>query len=479
MCEVTEGDGYPISIRGLRKEYRSRSGTTVAVAGLDLDVPAGGVFGFLGPNGAGKTTTMRCLLGLVRPTAGSVRVLGADVPSELPRVIGAVGALVESPKFFPGFTGRLNLRLLADMEGYTARDVGRVLEEVGLADRADDLFSGYSLGMKQRLAVASTLLKDPELLILDEPANGLDPAGIREMRELIGQRADAGSTVFVSSHILAEVQLMCDSVAIIDRARLVTSGTVADVLTPYRRRVVVTIERRDDALRVLRDVGMPAEPTSDPFELVIDVGADDPATVTKVLADAGLNLAGTQERGSEPGSRVPRTHPRGERERAVRLFRVELSRFWSRRLMRLLVVGVAVGIVIYGVVLFVTHSPERPSVASVQARDRRGRSGVPPLFRPELQVRTRVSCVSKARRKRPDSLPSFPTLMRTSILVATRAISGSTCPIRGSASWTCGRSTSATEICVRAVPSTDREAPLRDESPLREVSAPTASPTRL
>ena len=139
----------------------------MAVAGLDLDVPAGGVFGFLGPNGAGKTTTMRCLLGLVRPTAGSVRVLGADVPSELPRVIGAVGALVESPKFFPGFTGRLNLRLLADMEGYTARDVGRVLEEVGLADRADDLFSGYSLGMKQRLAVASTLLKDPELLILD------------------------------------------------------------------------------------------------------------------------------------------------------------------------------------------------------------------------------------------------------------------------------------------------------------------------
>ena len=202
---------------------------------------------------------------------------------------------MESPKFFPGFTGRLNLRLLADMEGYTARDVGRVLEEVGLADRADDLFSGYSLGMKQRLAVASTLLKDPELLILDEPANGLDPAGIREMRELIRQRADAGSTVFVSSHILAEVQLMCDSVAIIDRGRLVTSGTVADVLTPYRRRVVVTIERRDDALRVLRDVGMPAEPTSDPFELVIDVDegdADDPATVTKVLADAGLYLRG-------------------------------------------------------------------------------------------------------------------------------------------------------------------------------------------
>ena len=292
MCEVTEGDGYAISIRGLRKEYRSRSGTAVAVAGLDLDVPAGGVFGFLGPNGAGKTTTMRCLLGLVRSTAGSVRVLGADVPSELPRVIGAVGALVESPKFFPGFTGRLNLRLLADMEGYTARDVGRVLEEVGLADRADDLFSGYSLGMKQRLAVASTLLKDPELLILDEPANGLDPAGIREMRELIRQRADAGSTVFVSSHILAEVQLMCDSVAIIDRGMLVTSGTVADVLTPYRRRVVVTIERRDDALRVLRDVGMPAEPTSDPFELVIDVDEGDAETVTRVLAGAGLNLRG-------------------------------------------------------------------------------------------------------------------------------------------------------------------------------------------
>ena len=190
------------------------------------------------------------------PTAGSVRVLGADVPCELPRVIGAVGALVESPKFFPGFTGRLNLRLLADMEGYTARDVGRVLEEVGLADRADDLFSGYSLGMKQRLAVASTLLKDPELLILDEPANGLDPAGIRAMRELIRQRTDAGSTVFVSSHILAEVQLMCDSVAIIDRGNAGHFGDRdrrADSVPPpgrshhreTRRRPACTAGRRD------------------------------------------------------------------------------------------------------------------------------------------------------------------------------------------------------------------------------------------
>jgi ABC-2 type transport system ATP-binding protein len=289
---VTAANGHPVSIRNLRKEFHSRRGTTVAMSGLDLDVPAGGVFGFLGPNGAGKTTTMRCLLGLVRPTSGSLRVLGAEVPSGLPGVIGDVGALVESPRFFPGFTGRLNLKLLADMAGYTSRDIDRVLEEVDLHSRADDLFRAYSLGMKQRLAVASTLLKDPRLLILDEPANGLDPAGIRDMRDLIRRRAETGSTVFVSSHILAEVQLMCDAVAIIDRGRLVTVGSVDDVLTPHRRRVVVTIPQRDDAVHVLRDAGLSAEPADDPNDLFVDVDPGEAEVVTRVLANQGLHVRG-------------------------------------------------------------------------------------------------------------------------------------------------------------------------------------------
>ena len=281
-----------IAVQGLRKEYRGRSGTTVAVDGLDLEVPRGGVFGFLGPNGAGKTTTMRCLLGLVRPTRGSLRVLGADVPAELPGVVDRVGAVVESPKFFPGFTGRLNLKLLARIGGYTDRDVDRVLEEVGLSERAEDRFSAYSFGMKQRLAVASTLLKDPDLLILDEPANGLDPAGIRAIRELIQRRGEAGSTVFVSSHNLAEVQVMCDTVAIINDGRLVTIGAVADVLASRGHRIVVTIEQSTEAVRVLREAGLIAEPGAEPGQVIVDLDPTRGAEVTSLLAGHGLYLRG-------------------------------------------------------------------------------------------------------------------------------------------------------------------------------------------
>ena len=188
---------------------------------------------------------------------------------------------------------------------------------------------------------------------------------------------------------------------------------------------------------------------------------DDAETVTKVLADAGLYLRGLKsEEVSLEAVFLELTG--GESENgAVRLFRVELRRFWSRRLMRLVVVGVAVGIVIYGVVLFVTHSPERPSTEAQQAEIDEAVAGMPPLFRPGITSSSSSSYVSKARRKWPDSLPSFPTLIRTSIVFATRAISGPTCTIRGSVSWTCGTRTSATEICVRAVPSTDRESPLR------------------
>src|SRR5215212_1620621 len=220
-----------IEVEGLRKEYRRlRGGRTVAVDGLNLSVPVGGVFGFLGPNGAGKTTTIRCLLGLVRPSDGALSLLGADVRHDLPSVIGRVGSIVEAPAMFPRFTGRRNLEILARIHGERDTAIDASLERVGLMERASDPVRTYSLGMKQRLAIAATLLRDPSLLILDEPANGLDPAGIKEFRDLIRSLGAEGRTVFVSSHLLGEVQHMCDELAIVARGRLVTQGSVADVL---------------------------------------------------------------------------------------------------------------------------------------------------------------------------------------------------------------------------------------------------------
>ncbi len=203
-----------IEVAGLCKVYRRvRRPDRVAVDGLDLSVPEGCVFGFLGPNGSGKTTTIRCILGLVRPSAGRVAVLGAVVPDALPTVIGRVGSIIETPQLFPTMTGRRNLALLGRLDGHGASAVSVALDRVGLTERADDLVKGYSLGMRQRLGLAAAFLKDPALLILDEPANGMDPAGIREIRLLLRALADEGRTVLVSSHLLSEVAQTCDQVA--------------------------------------------------------------------------------------------------------------------------------------------------------------------------------------------------------------------------------------------------------------------------
>ncbi len=218
-----------IEIAGLRKEYRHLRGRArVAVDGLDLEVPEGGVFGFLGPNGSGKTTTIRCLLGLARPTAGSCRLLGVPAPAQVGKVIRRVGAIVETPALFPTMSGRRNLRLLARTVGIGPRAVDLALERVGLAERGDDLVRTYSLGMRQRRGLAQALLKDPELLILDEPANGLDPAGIKEIRELLRSFGAEGRTVFVSSHVLVEIEHTCDRVAILSRGRCVAAGKVRE-----------------------------------------------------------------------------------------------------------------------------------------------------------------------------------------------------------------------------------------------------------
>ena len=277
-----------IEIEGLRKEYRRiRGGRTVAVAGLDLSVPEGGVFGFLGPNGAGKTTTIRCLLGLVRPSAGRLSLLGADVGHALPSVIGRVGSIVEAPAMFPRFTGRRNLEILARIHGEGDAAIDASLERVGLRDRAKDPVRTYSLGMKQRLAIAATLLRDPSLLILDEPANGLDPAGIVEVRELLRSLGAEGRTIFVSSHILSEVQQTADHVAIVAKGKLIKAGAVDEVLaTTGTRGVIVKLADLEAGRRVLADANIAA--TIEAGAIRADVPADQSERISRTLAQAGL-----------------------------------------------------------------------------------------------------------------------------------------------------------------------------------------------
>ncbi len=279
-----------VSTRGLRKTYRTRRGKkVVAVQGLDLDVPIGGVHGFLGPNGSGKTTSIRMLLGLVRADAGTMTVFDQVVPQHLPDVVGRVGAIVESPKFFPAFTGRKNLELLADAIGAPRKRVGEVLDETSLGERGKDRFKSYSLGMKQRLAIAATLLKEPDLLIFDEPTNGLDPAGIREIRETMRGLGDQGRTVLVSSHILAEVEQVADTVSIIGHGRLLASGTVAEVIgSSAAGTVKVAVDNHESATRILTAAGLTVR--ADGNYLLVD-GAENSADVTRRLAQQELYVS--------------------------------------------------------------------------------------------------------------------------------------------------------------------------------------------
>ncbi len=248
------------------------------------------MFGFLGPNGAGKTTTIRCLLGLVKPTKGSLRLLGADVSKNLSTVIRRVGSIVETPTFFPRFSGRRNLSLLGRLQGVGPKSVTSILERVGLAERADDNVRTYSLGMKQRLGIGAALLKEPDLLLLDEPANGLDPAGIVEVRELLRSLGAEGRTVFVSSHILSEVQQMADRVAILARGACITAGPVGEVLTAGRAQgVVVRLEDLSAGVGALVAAGLDA--TVDGDLIRVKLPPPEAARVTRVLADRGLYLS--------------------------------------------------------------------------------------------------------------------------------------------------------------------------------------------
>jgi ABC-2 type transport system ATP-binding protein len=280
-------DGLAVTARGLTKSYvRFPLRRVRVVRGLDLEVPAGGVHALLGPNGSGKTTTLRMLLGLVRAEAGSVRVLGHAIPRELPAVVGRIGAVVEQPRLFPAFSGRRNLELLALAADVPATRVDEVLDEVGLRDRDRDPVRRYSLGMRQRVAIAATLLKRPDLVVLDEPTNGLDPQGVHDVRVLVRRLADEGRTVLVSSHALGDVEQVADTASVLAEGRLVAQGSLEELLATHgRTRLRVRIAEPERAAGVLAQQGWSAV-----VEDGVVVMTDPPPgpDVSRVLAGVGL-----------------------------------------------------------------------------------------------------------------------------------------------------------------------------------------------
>ena len=275
-----------------------RFGSQLVVNEVDLRVPVGSVFGFLGPNGSGKTTTIRLLLGLASATTGEIEVLGRRIPEELRSVLPEVGALVEGPGFYPYLSGSANLHRLdtADRHASSATRRARVkaaLERVGLSHAAGKKVKAYSLGMKQRLGIANALLTPRQLLVLDEPTNGLDPQGTREVRSLIRSLAAEGTTVFVSSHLLAEIEQVCTDAAVMSVGRLVAQGTIAELRGVGGARVRLESPDRDLATAVLSRFGMlVAEPGADSAELLAAFGEHepDPDDVVAALVDARVRV---------------------------------------------------------------------------------------------------------------------------------------------------------------------------------------------
>ena len=272
-----------VEVRGLSKHYPNG---VRAVDSISLTVERGEVYGFLGPNGAGKTTTARMLLGLIKPTSGTVSVLGR-APGD-PEALARIGALIEGPGFYPFLSGRDNLRVLARYAGVDRSRIDEVLEVVDLSARAHDRFNGYSLGMKQRLGVAAALLKDPDLVILDEPTNGLDPAGMRDMRGLIRSLGDEGRTVVLSSHLLREVQQVCDRVGVINQGKVLTESTVAELRGAAELRITTDEPvRAAQLVRSMREVdGVAVDGTT----LRLSVDESYTADVNRALVGAGIDV---------------------------------------------------------------------------------------------------------------------------------------------------------------------------------------------
>jgi len=250
-------EASPVVTSGLTKRFRRQ----VAVDRIDLEVPAGAVYGFLGPNGSGKTTTIRMLLGLISPTAGEISLLGSWMPSAARTVLRRVGSLVEGPAFHPYLSGRANLARLDAADrfsdaGSSRRRIDAALDRVGLLAAADKRYRAYSLGMRQRLAIANSLLMPRDLLVLDEPTNGLDPQGTREVRHLISDLARDGATVLVSSHLLAEVDQICSHVGVMYEGRLVAQSPLSELRADAVQTVRVDTDRTEDAARVLSELGL-------------------------------------------------------------------------------------------------------------------------------------------------------------------------------------------------------------------------------
>ena len=288
------GSSLAVSTDGLTKRFGDRT----VVDGVNLAIPRGSVCGFVGPNGAGKTTTLRMLLGLIRPTSGRGSILGGSL-TDPASYLHKVGALIESPAFYPQLSGRDNLKALTRLGQIPAAVIDPALERTGMTARAGDKYRSYSLGMKQRLGIAAALLPSPELLILDEPTNGLDPAGIVEMRGLIRSFADDGITVLVSSHLISEIEQVCDHVVMIRGGRLVHQGPVAGLAAGRRPDVVVAPEHAADLARLARVLevnGLSVAASPADGTVVVSASGRSAADLNRLAAGDGITLRQISER---------------------------------------------------------------------------------------------------------------------------------------------------------------------------------------
>lgn len=282
---------WAVETHGLTKRF----GASVAVDGVDLRVPRGCAFGYLGPNGAGKTTLIRVLLGLTRADAGTMSLLGYEVPRHRDTALARVGAIVDEPRFHAHLTGRQNLQILAAAREPAARErIGPSLERVGMSGRADDRVAKYSMGMRQRLGVAACLLGDPQLLVLDEPMNGLDPGGMHDMREMIQSFVAEGRTVVLSSHLLDEVERTCDAVAIVDRGHIIRQGPIAELLSGGDVEVAIECSTPEQARQLLAAANLGGHIDVGSDGLTVSLAAESDrsvvAEINRVLVDGGVSV---------------------------------------------------------------------------------------------------------------------------------------------------------------------------------------------
>jgi ABC-2 type transport system ATP-binding protein len=290
-----DGD-WAVEVHALTKRFGARA----AVDDVDLRVPRGCAFGYLGPNGAGKTTLIRVLLGLTRADSGTMSLLGLPVPAERSHALARVGAIVDEPRFHGHLTGRENLKILAAARsGNAGKQIGPALGRTGLAQRADEKVSAYSMGMRQRLGVAACLLADPQLLILDEPMNGLDPAGMHQMRDMIRDLVDEGRTVMLSSHLLDEVERTCDQVAIVDHGKVIRSGPIGELTAAAGAVVKVQCSDPPAAARALAEpaIASSVDITDDGLTVTLAPGTarEQAAEIYRRLVEAGITVYGLHQ----------------------------------------------------------------------------------------------------------------------------------------------------------------------------------------